>query len=134
VDVALSIPPDLPKLRTMDGEDVSPTLPEQFRKFLKWLSRDTGSVVAYYTAFSWGGPLESEFAWIFEPRERVYCDIYGERRVRVYREGVKPSEDEGTVLALTLWRLGVDAPKWDFLPHYKDFDWSKYKISRFDGN
>lgn len=137
VDIALSIPPDLPKVRTMDGQDVSLELPESFLRFLKWLSTETEPVVAYFTDFSWGGPFENELAWIFEPRaprERVYCGIYGERRIRVYRESVKPSEDEATVLAMTLWRLGVDAPKWEFQPHYSNFDWSKYRVAEFGKN
>ncbi len=131
VDVALSIPRDLPKVQTEEVKDVSPTLPESFLRYLKWLSGETQSVVAYYTDFSWGGPSENQLAWIFEPRaprERVYCGLFGEPRVRVYREGVKPSEEHGTALAMTLWRLGVDAPKWEFAPHRSGFDWSLYRV------
>lgn len=133
VDVELSIPLDQPKLRNMEGEDVSTKVPESFLKYLKWLSGETKSVVAYYSDHSWGGPIEFAFAYVFEPQpphERVFCSIYDEPRIRVYREGLRPSEEEITVLAMTLWRLGVDAPKWEFAPHCKGFDWRSYRERR----
>jgi hypothetical protein len=117
-DVPLAIPVDLPRVRTMDGDEVLLGLPERFLKFLKLLSRDSGAAVAYYAAHSWGGPFEWECAWVFEPREVVYCMLYGERRVRVYREGAEPAE-EGNVLVRLLGHLGVESPVWEFAPH----DW-----------
>lgn len=133
VDVELSIPLDLPKVRNMEGEDVSTKVPESFLRYLKWLSGITQSVVAYYSDFSWGGPLEYALAYVFEPqapRERVFCNVYDEPRIRVYREGLRPAEEEITVLAMTLWRLGVDAPKWEFAPHCSGFDWRAYRQRR----
>jgi len=127
-DVALSVPADLPRLRTMDGDDVPLGLPERFLKFLKRLSRDTGSVVAYYAAHSWGGPFEWECAWVFAPHEVAYCMLYGERRVRVYREGVAPAEEDGDVLVRTLGHLGVESPVWEFAPHDSRFDWEPHRV------
>ena len=127
-DIELAIPPDIPRICNTDGFVVSSTVPIGFLQLLKWLSKETGAVVAYYSAFSWGGEFEYEFAWIFRPLECVYSRIPGANRIRTYREGVKPSEDEGNVLVLTLWRLGVDSPTWDFLPHNSSFDWRDCKI------
>jgi hypothetical protein len=127
-DLALSIPADLPRLRTMDGEEVLLGIPERFLKLLKWLSRDTGSVVAYYAAHSWGGPFEWECAWVFQPREVAYCMLYGERRVRVYREGAAPAEEDGDVLVRTLGHLGVESPVWEFAPHDSRFEWEPHRV------
>lgn len=127
-NVALSIPVDRPRIRTMDGEEAPLGLPERFLKLLKWLSRDSGSVVAYYAAHSWGGPFEWECAWVFEPREVVYCMLYGERRVRVFREGVECAEEEGDVLIRLLGHLGVESPVWEFAPHDSRFNWDQYQV------
>lgn len=127
-DVELSIPADVPRLRTMDGDDVPLGIPDRFLKLLKWLSRDAGTVVGYYAAHSWGGPFEWECAWVFEPREVVYCMLYGERRVRTYREGAPPIEEEGDVLVRLLGHLGVPSPIWAFAPHESQFDWDQYRV------
>jgi hypothetical protein len=116
-------------MRMMSGEDTSPNVPARFLKFLKWLSITTGSVVAYYTAFSWGGPYEVEFSYVFEPEERVYCGIFAEPRIRIYREQRSVTEEEGDVLVMTLWRLGVDSPRGAFPPHEARFDWSRYNYT-----
>jgi hypothetical protein len=84
--------------------------------------------VAYYAAHSWGGPFEWECAWVFEPREVVYSMLYGERRLRVYREGGVPSEEDGGVLVRTLGHLGVVSPVWEFAPHASQFDWEPHRI------
>jgi len=132
-DMALAIPPDLPRVRTMDHGDAAVGLPGSFLRFLKWLSQDAGSVVAYYAAFSWGGPFEWECGWVFEPREAAYCMVYGESRVRAYREGAAPAEEAGGVLVRVLGHLGVRSPRWEFAPHAADFDWARYKVTRAGG-
>jgi hypothetical protein len=123
----LSIAPDVPKVTTFEGDEYAPSPPERFLRFLKWLSADSGSVVAYYSAFSWGGPLECEYAWVFDPWETVYCDT-GTGEIRIYQEYDIPWRGPGDVLVKTLERLGVESPDWSFSPHTADFPWRDYKV------
>jgi hypothetical protein len=122
----VSIAPEVPKVATLEGGEYAPSPPERFLRYLKWLSADSGAVVAYYSAFSWGGPLECEYAWIFDPWETVYCDA-GSGEIRVYQEDDLPWQGCGDVLVKTLERLGVDSPEWGFLPHTSSFPWKDYK-------
>lgn len=123
----LAISPGLPKVITMGGEEHALSPPERFLRFLKWLSAESDSVVAYYSAFSWGGQLEREYAWTFNPWEMVFCDA-GQGQIRIFQENDVPWQGPGDVLVSTLERLGIESPEWNFHPHDRSFSWDRYRM------
>lgn len=131
VATSLIIDPSMPKVYSTDEDNCSPSPPAKFLRFLKSLAQEFDSIVAYYSAFSGGGPLEWEYAWVFTPNEIVYCniDLY-QPRIGIYREDGSVSEQEGDVLVKVLLHLGIDSPTGYFVPHASPFEWRTFKVKR----
>lgn len=109
--------------------------PIEFLRYLKHLSRLTGSSITYYHHESGGnGIYEQEFAWTFGNEDKVYV-LYGYDYILEYSNEVTkqlPSLVNGirqSALMVVLRQYGLKLPTHYFAPHTRNFNWNKYRIS-----
>jgi len=84
--------------------------------------------VAFYSAFSWGGPLEAESVWGFTPLE---CHIirYENHSVTMLTDETGTStEIEHDHLSVLLEYFGIDSPPGYFATRTCEFDWNHYLV------
>jgi hypothetical protein len=65
-DVLLHLSPD----KVLQESDY-PFPPNAFLRYLKALSQDTNTTIAYYVCETWGGIQEMEYRWVFTPHESI---------------------------------------------------------------
>jgi hypothetical protein len=129
-DVSIYVTPgqvwqDIPEA---DPKDYPP-LP--FLKYLKDLSEETNSTVAFYHCFTWGGDTEVEYSWVFLPDETVYYGIdFREfpNRVVEYRKRGGKTEKKTWVLVETLAHFSLRLPTPYFALHARSFPWEISKV------
>jgi hypothetical protein len=97
--------------------------PKDLRIFLRQLSYNTGTTVAFYQCEMWGGDIEFEKAWVYTPDETTYShptnDIEG--------FGSFPDDDYQPLIAM-LKHFGLYLPTTYFALHTRSFPWARYKV------
>jgi len=126
-DLELEVEPDAlvaeqPDLRESDVP------PPAFLRFLKSLAAETGTVVSYYAAASFGGELDFAYSWVFGARERAFV-FQSPGMVRELGGGEGPRLMEGEVIVWTLRHHGLLLRTPYFAPHTLEWDWSKHRLS-----
>src|SRR6056297_2797815 len=85
-DELLQIVPTIPHVVTCMGEELCPLPPLRFLRYLKHLSVEHAATAILYSGASWGGPIEYEYAWVFQPDDEcVYCLDDPSNGYRLYR-------------------------------------------------
>ncbi len=104
--------------------------PLNVSRYLMHLSNSTGAVVANYHGFSWGGPMENEYAFVYSPEETVYVGVECEPEIiRIYKPGDKELRREGDVLIESMKHFSLTLPTGYFALHTGQFNWPKYEIN-----
>jgi hypothetical protein len=109
--------------------------PIPFLKFLKHLSRSTGSVISFYHHASGAEQsAQQELAWVFGETDYVYVR-YTPTYDRVSRftstevtEIPRTGHQTKTVLQLVMRHFGLELPTHYFAPHTRVFGWGRHKI------
>lgn len=112
-----------------DGRDVA--FMEPFVDALrtaKLLSQRTGSAVAFYYCFFWGGYPEIEFSWVFGQSERALIRIDSNENVLLDFHGGGVEQRNEDVLVEVLKELGCPLPSPYFAPHTRGFTWDEYRV------
>ena len=113
------------------GATLTIEYPETHRlllQFAKYCSVNFRCTIAHYSAFSWGGPLESENTRLFLPSERqIFRDQERGLTINQAEDGTV-SATEKDHLAITLEYFDVISPTGYFAPHTRHFDWKRHAI------
>lgn len=126
----LNIPATSPHVVTFMGEELSPSPPERFLQYLKHLSISHNATVVLYSGSSWGGPIEFEYAWVFEPDELVYCLDETSGQVRVYQSQQAMELRAGDIQREAMKHLGIELPSSYCAFFDSAFNWLDSKVSR----
>ncbi len=120
--------------------------PVEFLRFLKWVSDTTDTTVTYYHCRTWGGLVDSQFAWIFDREDKVYIlntpdylqdnnpnvaipDLQNLDSIIEYTEAGQRIIPDKDLLALTLRPYGINlSHTGHFALHTRNFDWKRYKL------
>ena len=129
----LSVSPNLLHQDNSDYE-LEAYPPPAFLKYLKQLSIEHKSAIAFYHCSMWGGDTDIEFAWVFKNGDEVAYSGLGFRglpnKVKEYRQNGKSIEREGDVLVETLSHLSINLPSPFFALHTRSFEWESFKVER----
>ncbi len=125
----LSIAADFPSCVTFMGDELSPSPPPRFLQYLRYISTSHDATVVLYSGFSWGGPVEFEYAWVFGPEELAYCLDETSGEVRVYRPKQKMETRASNIPREAMQHLGIDLPSSYCAFLDSDFDWLNSKVS-----
>lgn len=107
-----------------ESETILPPLP--FLRFCKYLSTTSGTTVAYYSHFMWGGDTEIEYAWIFGVRDRALYYLDDQYSFE-YAHGAPSQKRQGSVLQAVLAEYDIVLSSGFFALH-RSFDWNRYRI------
>ena len=103
--------------------------PESVLCTAKKLQQDTGTPVAFFYSFYWGGLPEIEHAWLFDESERVLVTVRDkEVGCLIEIDQMTAEQREGDVLVHVLRWLSCDQPTEFFAPHTRGFPWHEYQI------
>jgi hypothetical protein len=108
--------------------------PSPFLKFLKDVSRTTGTVISFYHHASRAEKTAlQELAWVFGEDECVYAGLtpdYGKvtKFTPIGATEFGTTRDRKTVLQYVLGHFGLELPSTYFAPHTRDFVWEQYKL------
>jgi hypothetical protein len=114
-----------------DDLDGYPSPPTPFLQYLKLLSQQTNSVVAYYMCGIFGGAPEFEYGHIFSDQETTYTGIFTPTPPAVLIErriGHDPTQLTADVLIEVLKHLGLSLPTPYFAPHTGSFRWERHYL------
>lgn len=104
--------------------------PTSFFRWLKQVAAETDSDLAFFRSFMWGGDTEYEYVWLFGSREEASLVLQPRYTSTVARVDKKSEvkQFELDLLSDTLAYLGAPIPATFWLPHFRGFVWSDYKI------
>ena len=125
----LGIAADFPSCVTFMGDELSPSPPPRFLQYLKYISTSYDATVVVYSGFSWGGPIEFEYAWVFGAEELAYCLDETSGQVRVYRPKQGMETRAGDIQREAMQHLGIDLPSSYCAFFDSDFNWLDSKVS-----
>jgi len=123
-----------PNLLQQDNPDYDLTAypPQAFLRYVKQLSNDNKSTLAFYYCEMWGGDTDLEFAWVFKSGEEIaYSGVEFRgfpNSIKEYRQNGKNIERKGYVLADTLSHFSIDLPTPFFALHTRAFPWVSFKV------
>ncbi len=107
---------------TAKGESV-PQPPEALQNYLRQISHDTDSTVAFYQCEMWAGGLDFEKAWVYTPDVNIYTHPYNDN------DGIVRFSDHNNEPLLAMLRhFGLELPTTYFALHTRGFPWARYKI------
>lgn len=125
----LEISPEIPHVVNCMGEALCPSPPVRFLRYLKHVSVDYDATVVLYSGASWGGPIEYEFAWVFQPDEFVYCLDDPSNGYRLYGSDGNMRHHKGNIRREVMHHLGIELPALYCAFFDSAFEWHRFKVT-----
>ncbi|MBD2800518.1 hypothetical protein ID854_08615 [Xenorhabdus sp. M] len=97
----------------------APLITQEFREFLVSFSRKIETPVLYYSMSSWGGTLDYELSFLYQPEERLFSSP-------THFEPVDPDKHENALIE-GLAGIGITTLGY-FAPHERSFEWDRYRL------
>ena len=108
--------------------------PQAFLKYVKQLSIDHKSTLAFYHCSMWGGDTDLEYAWVFKKGHEVaYSGIDFRAHpnvIREYHHSGERIERKGDILMDTMSHFSMYLPTPFFALHTRGFPWESAKVVR----
>lgn len=106
--------------------------PQAFLKYLKQLSIDNKTTLAFYHCSMWGGSTDIEFAWVFENGNEIAYSGKEFREspntLKEYRQNGESIERKGDVLIDMLSSFSIKLSSPFFALHTRNFQWESFKM------
>ena len=110
--------------------------PATFFAYLKQLSAETNSRLAFFRCSMWGGDIESEYLWLFGTREEAAIVLQAGVKSQVAQVGRQGDVHlrEVDLLSEALAYLGAPIPSSFWVPHTRGFPWKQYRLRGASSN